>query len=464
MNRVLILSLCLASVACGDDDGRDVDAGDLADGGVDGGADSAPDAGPTSVAPGAACDCDSECEGTTENPGLCVQGICMMRATAMCASAGSSEGCPAGSRCWGLTDVEGGICWPDCDAHTCAGACDSDGSCIADDTSTCMESCSEVCSEGATDDCPAHSHMGTEGCVCDEGFVVNAERTACIAPCTMDEECSGEQVCRDGVCRAPPCTADSCDAGLICAESGDCVIDLGTPPPGPVPTCAAGMGDVPDWRCTSDCGTLVSFDPRAGYGYEDYPLNGETAANQYRSYVRRDVANLIAYAAGMVACQTGAWTAGNGGDLMLGDMSEADGAIPGTSVGSPGHPAGTHVNGHDLDIGYYQTGTADNRLRPVCDHMSGGADQYHCVGAPTLLDPWRTALFIGHLHVSPQLRVIGVDGKVGPLVESAMTQLCAEGWLTTGCSSRSVTYEETDMGRGWYAFHHHHLHVSVSSP
>ena len=51
------------------------------------------------------------------------------------------------------------------------------------------------------------------------------------------------------------------------------------------------------------------------------------------------------------------WTFSNGAELGLGDMSEANGAIPGASQGSPGHPEGTHVNGHDMDIGYYQLGT-----------------------------------------------------------------------------------------------------------
>ena len=84
---------------------------------------------------------------------------------------------------------------------------------------------------------------------------------------------------------------------------------------------------------------LVPFDPDTGYGYWDYPLNGETETNQYRSYVRRDVMMLVKYAAAMTACQSEGWSFGNGGPLGLGDMSEADGAIPGTSVGSPGHPS-----------------------------------------------------------------------------------------------------------------------------
>ena len=167
----------------------------------------------------------------------------------------------------------------------------------------------------------------------------------------------------------------------------------------------------------------------------------------------------------MTECLGRAWRFGNGGALGLGDMSERDGAIPGTSTGRPGHPEGTHVNGHDMDIAYFQTGTADNRLRSVCPHTTGGSDAYHCTGEPVNLDPWRTALFLGLMHDSPNLRVIGVDGRVGPLVDSAMTQLCTAGYLRgTACrsSSRSITWETTDMGRGWYRFHHHHFHISIS--
>ena len=35
----------------------------------------------------------------------------------------------------------------------------------------------------------------------------------------------------------------------------------------------------------------------------------------------------------------------------------------GTAIGSPGHPQGTHVNGNDIDLAYYQVNTANNYLR-----------------------------------------------------------------------------------------------------
>ena len=106
----------------------------------------------------------------------------------------------------------------------------------------------------------------------------------------------------------------------------------------------------------------MAYSPRSGNDYWDYPLNGETESNQYRSFIRGDVRNLVSYASAWVRCMTkDRWNFGSGSNyeaaLGLGDMSEADGAIPGESIGQPGHPAGTHVDGSDMDIGYYQLNT-----------------------------------------------------------------------------------------------------------
>ncbi len=480
--RFALVCLVMAGslVGCGDDDGvmdastAPEDAGETRDTGPEddtgtendtGTADSGDDAGmTTAAAPGSACNCDSDCQGDDTHPPICVAGVCMTRASATCASAGSSDECPDHQRCWNLGESDPvAICWPDVDTYECAGSADSDGSCVPNDSTSCDGTCSDFCG-GGDDGCPPNSHRMGDGCVCDDGFVVNDDRTACVRECTMPSDCGDGLTCIDNQCVIPPCTPGSCGDGSTCdVDSGVCIVDIGTVPPGPPPACAAGMGEVPDWRCTADCAELVPFEPDVGPGYWDYPINGETEANEYRSYIRRDVMMLIKYASAMVACQAADWAFGNGGNLGLGDMSEADGAIPGTSVGSPGHPPGTHVDGHDMDIAYYQTGTTDNRLRAICEHRVGGADQYHCTGPATLLDPWRTALFLGHMHANPNLRIIGVDGQAGPPILSAVTQLCNDDWLeTSACSSPKLTYEVTDMGRGWFRFHHHHFHISVS--
>ena len=142
-------------------------------------------------------------------------------------------------------------------------------------------------------------------------------------------------------------------------------------------------------------------------------------------------------------------------------MSEESGAIPGTSVGMPGHPWGSHTDGRDLDIAYYQSGSEDNRLRPVCPHVVDGVEAYRCVGTPTTLDPWRTALFIGSLFDAPDLRVVGLDGRIGPLVEAALVKLCADGTVSAhACAAVRLRYTDVEDGSGWFQFHHHHFHVS----
>ena len=362
--------------------------------------------------------------------------------------------------------------------------------------SVCLDNCGE-CPQGTT--CMDVTGDGYLGCLVggyvpegnpmnchidgcpgnDTCFFLNLEKTesVCIANCSPCKPgtCGAGMVCVDGMCEDEPCTEGSCLDDEICLN-GTCVPDMGDGPgPGPGPDC-----DLPPLICEGSpayCGELIQFDPdnnpsEAGYdetlGYVDFPENGETWTNQYRSWLRRDTIMMIQYASAYVACKAADWSFGNGGPIGLIDMSEEDGSIPGTSIGMPGHPPGTHTNGFDIDAAYYQVNTPDNRPRPVCDHYEGGQEAYHCTAPPHLLDPWRTALFIGALQQHPDLRVIGCDGKVGPMVMDAMQVLCADGWLSPfACNNDSLTYEEENMGYGWFLFHHHNMHISfngTSSP
>jgi hypothetical protein len=237
--------------------------------------------------------------------------------------------------------------------------------------------------------------------------------------------------------------------------------------PGPGPECA----DLPQLLCTGsaeNCSELVPFDPDYGVGYIDYPVNGETWDNQYRSYIRRDLMQLVDYATAKLQCKTAGWEFGSHAPLGLVDMSEADGSIPGTSIGSPGHPPGTHEGGRDIDLAYYQFSKPDNRSRVVCDHhlwdeVYGIYDAYHCTADPYLLDPWRTALFTAYMSEHPLLRVIGVDGKVGPLLDDSLDWFIANGWIDPEFRDFiPLFYEETDEGYGFFRFHHHHMHVSMN--
>lgn len=405
----ILLLVVLASACAPADDNNELGGG----GGGGGGGGTAPDAnegsgsgsgsGSGMTGPGDACSCDADCPTVDGHDGVCIYGVCMTEASAACASGGSTAECPAGSQCWNLTGRTGSLCWPECSTYNCAGTCATDGTCEPNAQTDCDPTCGDSCS----------------------------------------------------------CTATSCGNGMQCV-SGECVPNVGAGPgAGPGPTCSS----LPVRDCTTtDCGTLGAFNPRVTAHYDDYPINGETTTNQYRSYARKDLRMLVDYATAFTKCKTAAWTEGNGGALGLGDMSEANGAIPGTSIGSPGHPAGTHVNGYDMDIGYYQIGTADNRLRPICTHTSGGQDQYHCTADPVYLDVWRHALYLGALFSSTRTRVIGVDGKAGPKLMSALNQLCSSGWLTTAaCNNISLAYETTNNNQGWYYHHHHHMHISLTS-
>ncbi len=364
---------------------------------------------------------------------------------------GNNDGCPPNSH------LQGDSCY-----------CD-EGFVLNADQTGCVEG-----EPGDDANCPPNSHFENDGCYCDEGYSVNADGTACVAECESDTDCSNGQICENNSCREPRCTEGSCGEGMVCdIDSGFCIQDIGSLPPQPnlasnvLPAENSAPEDfscIPDWQCNgSDCNDLVAFDPREGNHYWDYEINGE-GSSQYRSFIRGDVRNLIRYSSAWVRCMTdGQWSFGNSAALALGDMSEANGDIPGTREGSPGHPPGTHVDGADMDIGYYQTQYNDTRLRSLCDPHTGGQDQYHCVSPPTNLDVWRTALVLAKMHDNPNLRVIGVDGQAGLLIESAIAQMCNAGWISGGaCTNAKITWEVTDGGAGWYRFHHHHFHISVS--
>ena len=377
-------------------------SGETGSGNPSGGSTGDPMNPPDTQSPGDLCNCDSECAAVDALEGICVFGVCMTRPGGECASAGSTAECNGGSRCWSM-DGAGSICFPDCNTFECdSGTCDSDGSCVPNENTSCDYSCGAACA-------------------CETG------------------DCAENETCISGTCVPQVATGDGPGAG-----------------PGPI------CNNLPKRDCTGDnsyCGELVVFDPRTTSYYDDYALNGETTTNQYRSFLRRDLAMLVAYATAKVECKAAGWPAdwGNGGALGLGDMSEANGAIPGTAVGSPGHPASTHTDGFDIDLAYYQVNTPDNKLRPVCP-----SQDYHCSAPPHLMDLWRTSLFLGAVFESDRVRVVGVDGQVGPLVTSAINQLCQDGWLDAfACSHVKLAYETTNMNYGWFYFHHHHAHISM---
>jgi len=251
---------------------------------------------------------------------------------------------------------------------------------------------------------------------------------------------------RDGVANS----ADQCPqtpSGAVVDATG-CPAGTSTPAPGPA--CAS----VPPRDCTggdATCAQLGLFWPTQT---DTYVATNGTAF----STLRRDTTMLVKYAAASVACLLpGSYPLG------LGDMSMADGSMP-KDNGSPRHPAGSHDYGRDIDMAYFQLGAGNNYLNPVCEHTSGGVEQYHCTGYPSWLDVPRTTLFIAKLFESDRVRVIGVDGQIGALLKAQAQQLYQAGTISAevlGYFTSKLGYEPTNTGNGWYYYHHHHMHMST---
>ena len=138
--------------------------------------------------------------------------------------------------------------------------------------------------------------------------------------------------------------------------------------------------------------------------------------------------------------------------LAFMDMSQRDGDVPGRMVGQLRHPEGTHENGNDLDIAYFQKNN-DNGGRAVCAN-----DGYFCTGDADLMDADRTAYFMVQLLAFKHTRVIGIDPAVARELGPAGDRLVAQGLLTADEASL-LTRGALAFGDGW-PFHHHHMHFS----
>lgn len=213
--------------------------------------------------------------------------------------------------------------------------------------------------------------------------------------------------------------------------------------------------DLPARDCTAGdavCGKLELFEP---FKHPTYVVTHGTKM----SWLRHDTTMLVKYAAASVACiMPGSWPIG------LGDMSMSNGGTPSNSAGQLRHPKGTHDAGRDIDMAYYQLGTKDNYLRPVCEHTIGGKEQYHCTGDPISLDVPRSTLYVLKMVESERTRVIGCDGKIGPLLLAHAKELQAQKLIRKSVVKRmasKLAFEVTDEGAGWFRFHHHHLHLST---
>ena len=235
---------------------------------------------------------------------------------------------------------------------------------------------------------------------------------------------------------------------------------------GPGRTCV-----LPPRTCTERCDELVEM-PLVGIGYFDAREREELIEATSTSFLRRDLKMVIEYAAAKVLCKSSTWNTGIGGPIALGDMSQQDGATPGTLWGQARHPRNTHVDGLALDIAYFQRDTPNNRQRAICPHTarkgtgaSAGVmiERWHCIAPPDRLDAWRTALFIGAILEEPRIRVIGVDGRAAAPIIAAFDELCRTRWIDAfACRREKIRFETRNKGHGWFFGHHDHLHVAIS--
>jgi hypothetical protein len=167
----------------------------------------------------------------------------------------------------------------------------------------------------------------------------------------------------------------------------------------------------------------------------------------YWSNLRREIIYLVRYAAQATAAEFS-----DTNPLATLDMSERDGSTPGTSQGRLRHPEGTHVNGNDIDIAYYQTGE-NNNGREVCRN-----DGYFCTSDPDILDVARTAYFTARLFDNPHVRVIGMDTRVIGMLQDEAWDLVDDGILSER-DAQILNGNGIAYGDGW-PFHHHHMHFS----
>ena len=193
---------------------------------------------------------------------------------------------------------------------------------------------------------------------------------------------------------------------------------------------------------TGPCNRVIQF-PQANTVDDGYLVTHWT----HYSNLRREVVYLVRYGAEATMAYFP-----DTNPLALMDMSEDDGDTPGRMENQLRHPEGTHANGNDIDIAYYQTGS-NNHGRAVCPQNDG----YFCTGAPTLLDAERTAYFMVRLMDSKHLRVIGVDPKIATEIFAAADDLKDQGVITK--QERTQLGNSLAYGDGW-PFHHHHMHFS----
>lgn len=104
---------------------------------------------PTPGEPGADCRCDGDCDDIGFYRGICVFGVCMMRAATPIGGERESVECPEGFALESVHEYGGSICVPLCESYPCDGDCDRRGRCrdTEDTDFWCDPTCASYCSD-----------------------------------------------------------------------------------------------------------------------------------------------------------------------------------------------------------------------------------------------------------------------------------------------------------------------------
>jgi hypothetical protein len=199
-------------------------------------------------------------------------------------------------------------------------------------------------------------------------------------------------------------------------------------------------------------------DPYVGDG-----LRPQTPAN-YR-WARRELLMLVRYAMHETQIRHAGTKA-----LGVGDISERNGAIPGTDNGLPRHPAGTHMQGTDVDIAYFHTLAAGgqapfNDIRAICDANGGSHDELSCdpsAASTHIVDLPRQVSFLAKLLVSDRIRVVGVDEVIGPLLLAEADAQFEVNQITEAEHNAFGTKLAFNPAAGWVRLFQY-MHVSFNS-
>jgi hypothetical protein len=162
------------------------------------------------------------------------------------------------------------------------------------------------------------------------------------------------------------------------------------------------------------------------------------------------------------------------GPIGLGDVGLVDGSTP------DGHPNFTHENGANVDIAYYidpakHRSFGNMAYRQICcdnadvndwscvDTNSASADYGVCVDGSEsthIVDLPRTAMLIAKIAGSGRLRVIGVEAKIKPALETALANLVTAGKITVAERAAALSLMASKDDDPSWLWHFNHMHAS----